>query len=224
MNPHVSRPARVASRRFARARRALLGLAHAAAPAATNRRRSPGGTIMPGARGRPHRQPAAVDPVHRPLVPQLHPDGTRLVPPSRDRRARAAVVRAAQASLRRERRALAAAFNLTATPATIIVAPNRDIVAVHQGYLGPEELDALPARLPGAVPCHALNGTSRRRDRQPGREAEDNGRKGNESTDRRALWFLPGQPGRRTKTGQGTERVFRRAPGPDLSIRKSGEQ
>jgi YHS domain-containing protein len=38
---------------------------------------------------------------------------------------------------------LVAAFNLTAIPATIIVAPNRDIVALHQGYLGPEELDGL---------------------------------------------------------------------------------
>jgi YHS domain-containing protein len=38
---------------------------------------------------------------------------------------------------------LVAAFNLTAIPATIVVAPNRDIVALHQGYLGPEELDGL---------------------------------------------------------------------------------
>jgi YHS domain-containing protein/thiol-disulfide isomerase/thioredoxin len=35
---------------------------------------------------------------------------------------------------------LVAAFNLTAIPATVVVAPNRDIVAFHQGYLGPEEL------------------------------------------------------------------------------------
>jgi YHS domain-containing protein len=38
---------------------------------------------------------------------------------------------------------LAAAFNLTAIPATIIVAPNRDVIGFHQGYLGPEELNAL---------------------------------------------------------------------------------
>jgi YHS domain-containing protein len=38
---------------------------------------------------------------------------------------------------------LVAAFNLTAIPATIIVAPNRDIIGFHQGYLGPEELDTL---------------------------------------------------------------------------------
>jgi YHS domain-containing protein len=39
--------------------------------------------------------------------------------------------------------ALAAAFNLTAIPATIIVAPNRDVIVSRQGYLGPEELDDL---------------------------------------------------------------------------------
>ena len=38
---------------------------------------------------------------------------------------------------------LVAAFNLTAIPATVIVAPNRDIISFHQGYLGPEELDGL---------------------------------------------------------------------------------
>ncbi len=38
---------------------------------------------------------------------------------------------------------LVAALNLTAIPATVIVAPNRDIISFHQGYLGPEELDGL---------------------------------------------------------------------------------
>ncbi len=38
---------------------------------------------------------------------------------------------------------LVAALNLTAIPATVIVAPNRDIISLHQGYLGPEELDGL---------------------------------------------------------------------------------
>jgi YHS domain-containing protein len=37
---------------------------------------------------------------------------------------------------------LALTFNLSALPATIIVAPNRDVVALHQGYLGPAEFDA----------------------------------------------------------------------------------
>jgi YHS domain-containing protein len=37
---------------------------------------------------------------------------------------------------------LVAAFNLTAIPATIVVAPNRDVIGLHQGYMGPLELDA----------------------------------------------------------------------------------
>ena len=40
---------------------------------------------------------------------------------------------------------LVAAFNLTAIPATIIVAPNRDVIGFHQGYLGPDDLDASAA-------------------------------------------------------------------------------
>jgi len=38
---------------------------------------------------------------------------------------------------------LTAAFNLTAIPATIVIAPNRDIVGFHQGYLDAHELDGL---------------------------------------------------------------------------------
>jgi YHS domain-containing protein len=37
---------------------------------------------------------------------------------------------------------LVLSFNVSGLPATIIVAPNRDIIAVHQGYLGPDEFDA----------------------------------------------------------------------------------
>jgi thioredoxin-related protein/YHS domain-containing protein len=48
---------------------------------------------------------------------------------------------------------LALHFNLSGLPATVLVAPNREIVAVHQGYLGPEEFDAFLrealARQPG---------------------------------------------------------------------------
>jgi YHS domain-containing protein len=36
---------------------------------------------------------------------------------------------------------LALDFNLSGLPATIIVAPNRDVVAIHQGYLSPAELE-----------------------------------------------------------------------------------
>jgi YHS domain-containing protein len=37
---------------------------------------------------------------------------------------------------------LALSFNLSGLPATIIVAPNREVVASHQGYLGPDEFNA----------------------------------------------------------------------------------
>jgi len=51
---------------------------------------------------------------------------------------------------------LALSFNLSGLPATIIVAPNRKIVAIHQGYLGPAEFDLFLrdclAQRPGTSP------------------------------------------------------------------------
>ena len=38
---------------------------------------------------------------------------------------------------------LAVSFNLSGIPATIVVAPSRDVLAVSQGYLSPAELDAV---------------------------------------------------------------------------------
>jgi YHS domain-containing protein len=38
---------------------------------------------------------------------------------------------------------LALGFNLSGLPATVIVAPSREVVVVRQGYLGPDELDML---------------------------------------------------------------------------------
>src|SRR3954452_4360013 len=40
---------------------------------------------------------------------------------------------------------LALHFGLTGLPATVIVAPSREVLAVRQGYLGPEDLDQLLA-------------------------------------------------------------------------------
>ncbi|QEH32877.1 Thiol:disulfide interchange protein DsbD [Aquisphaera giovannonii] len=40
---------------------------------------------------------------------------------------------------------LALGFGLTGLPATVVVSPSRDVLAVRQGYLGPRELDALLA-------------------------------------------------------------------------------
>ena len=42
-------------------------------------------------------------------------------------------------------RATGADFNLTALPATIIVSPDRAVIATHQGFLGPADFDAIPA-------------------------------------------------------------------------------
>ena len=55
---------------------------------------------------------------------------------------------------------LALGFNLSGLPATIIVAPNREIVAVHQGYLGPDELDSLLSEVQAA--WRAREGATRR--------------------------------------------------------------
>jgi YHS domain-containing protein len=59
---------------------------------------------------------------------------------------------------------LALSFNLSALPATIIVSPTREVVATHQGYLGPAEFELFLreslAILPGK-PAHAGAQTER---------------------------------------------------------------
>jgi YHS domain-containing protein len=47
---------------------------------------------------------------------------------------------------------LIAGLGLTAIPASVIVAPNRDIIAIRQGYLGPHELDAFLKESLGRAP------------------------------------------------------------------------
>lgn len=48
---------------------------------------------------------------------------------------------------------LALAFNLSGLPATVLVAPNREILATHQGYLSPVELDGLLRGVLSRWPC-----------------------------------------------------------------------
>lgn len=70
---------------------------------------------------------------------------------------------------------LAAAFNLTAIPATIIIAPNRDIIGFHQGYLGPDQLDGLlrdclarnPLKHPGEEGARPSDARSAKPDPKP---------------------------------------------------------
>ncbi len=46
---------------------------------------------------------------------------------------------------------MAVDLGLTGIPASVIVAPDRNVLAVHQGYLGPEELDGMLATAAAAV-------------------------------------------------------------------------
>jgi len=75
---------------------------------------------------------------------------------------------------------LALSFNLSGLPATIIVAPSREIVAMHQGYLGPAEFDAFlrdslsrrPAK-PANIPARAVKPGSPRPPGQSGVEPKN---------------------------------------------------
>ena len=51
---------------------------------------------------------------------------------------------------------LALHFELSGLPATVIVAPSREVLAVRQGYLGPSELDVL---LADSLSRHGARGT-----------------------------------------------------------------
>ena len=59
---------------------------------------------------------------------------------------------------------LALGFNLSGLPATVLVAPNREIVAIHQGYLGPDELEQAPERGAAAWRGREPAATDRRRE------------------------------------------------------------
>jgi YHS domain-containing protein len=69
---------------------------------------------------------------------------------------------------------LAVSFNLSALPATIIVAPTREVVAVHQGYLGPAEFDAFLRESLSLLPAKAAPpGAETERSGTPARAAHD---------------------------------------------------
>jgi YHS domain-containing protein len=52
---------------------------------------------------------------------------------------------------------LALSFNLSALPATIIVTPTREVLASHQGYLGPAEFDAFLRESLSIIPGKPAN-------------------------------------------------------------------
>jgi YHS domain-containing protein len=62
---------------------------------------------------------------------------------------------------------LAQNFHVTGLPATIVVAPNREVVAVQQGYLGPGDLDAFLRDCLSRVPATA--GTAAEKSAAPAR-------------------------------------------------------
>ena len=77
---------------------------------------------------------------------------------------------------------LALDFNLSGLPATIVVAPNREVVASQQGYLGPAELDSFLrdclARRPGTA---ADTRTARQPTGSPGQTPRSEGEPKNET-------------------------------------------
>jgi YHS domain-containing protein len=80
---------------------------------------------------------------------------------------------------------LAQNFNLSGLPATIIVAPDRSVVAIHQGYLGPVEFDAFLREGLSRLPANLGSSTARAaQDRDPAIAA---GNVGSKSAERLAL-------------------------------------
>ena len=150
MNPHVLRPNRVASRLALAARGALPG--H---PATIRSRRRTGIDRLAGRLCRRHGEARAAN---RLLWIQFTgpwcPNCTRM---ERDSFPDPAIVEHAQRSfvplkLRSDLNAeLVAAFNLTAIPATVIVAPNRDIDRLPPGLSGPARARRAAPGRPGTA-------------------------------------------------------------------------
>ena len=106
---------------------------------------------------------------------------------------------------------LALGFNLSGLPATVLVAPTREIVAVRQGYLGPDELEQLLSEVLAAWRGReAATGRGRGRVRRHQRAAPI--RRDPRTRPRLApLGILPGQPDLRPAAGPGPDRVHRPA-------------
>ncbi len=110
------------------------------------------GRLWRRTRGSPGSQPAALDPVHRAVVSQLHPDGARFVPSSGGRRACPSIVRAPEAAVRRPR-ATGPRLQPFRAAGDDHRRPEPRDRRHPQGYLGPAEFDAFLcdclARVPG---------------------------------------------------------------------------
>ncbi|MHB1558984.1 MAG: thioredoxin family protein [Isosphaeraceae bacterium] len=75
---------------------------------------------------------------------------------------------------------LALAFNLSGLPATVLVTPDRQIVAVHQGYLGPDELDGLLSQ--SVATWHEREASAKKKEAEAEKDGEtaDAGKPGTE--------------------------------------------
>ena len=96
---------------------------------------------------------------------------------------------------------LALGFGLSGLPATVILAPSREVFVVRQGYLGPDELGELLARSHRAAhdrareePANRLGQTFGASPGGASAEVEDK-HQDQDGNPRRTLGLLPGQPG-----------------------------
>ena len=118
---------------------------------------------------------------------------------------------------------LALNFNLSGLPATIVVAPNREVVASQQGYLGPAELDAFLA----IAWRGARNGGRHPLDPEACRGVQPNPAnrcRAQERNGARSIRLLRGQLDLRPQTGSGTNRVHSPPRGTDLSFCQSSDE
>ena len=106
---------------------------------------------------------------------------------------------------------LALGFNLSGLPATVLVTPTREIVAIRQGYLGPDELEQVLSEgvttwRGREAAAEIRQGEDRRGHSGRGGLARAQGR-----AQARALGILPGQPGRGPQAGGREDRAHRPA-------------
>ena len=164
-------------------------------------------------------QPPRLDPVHRPVVPELHPDGAGLVPASRRQRTRPAVVRPGEAALGRQRGARPGLRPLGAArdgPRRSVARGHRDppgLSRARRARPAPERGRDHLARSRSDRPF----GQSQDRRVGPGQGSLDPTRGGAQAG---ARGILPGQPDRRSQARRREGRALRPARGADVSIRR----
>ena len=170
---------------------------------------------------------SALDSVHRPVVPQLHADGARFVPPSGGRPARPTIVRAAQAPRPTSTSSWPSASTSPAcprrssSPRTARSSPSIKAISARPssirvfcddcaGATSRKPGGAQPARRPDRLRRHAA-------------EPRDQPRPKNE-TRARPVRLLPGQLDLRPQAGSGPGGVHSPPRGTDLSVRHASDE